>query len=259
MIGGDRLEAADRKILAALALVPLALFGEAVAGRRVFYERDIHAFWYPKVESFVRVVAAGSWPVWDPYFAFGQPLLADPGSQVFYPFTWLNLLLLPATVYTIVVAVHSWIAAAGAYMLGRSWGLSPPAAAVTAVCFAASGPFLSTVSLYHHYMGAAWMPWVLVALEEVLRCRSRGAMAALAAAVGVQVIAGSGDMVVLTGLAGLLRLAAALGPAAEPRLDRAASWRIAAAGLLGLGLSAAQWIPTLELLRQSSRGSMPAT
>jgi len=32
-----------------------------------------------------------------------------------------------------------------------------------------SGPFLSFPSLFHHYAGLAWMPWVLVALDVALR------------------------------------------------------------------------------------------
>jgi hypothetical protein len=38
-------------------------------------------------------IAAGSWPVWNPYVSSGQPLLGYPNSQVFYPPTWLNLVM----------------------------------------------------------------------------------------------------------------------------------------------------------------------
>jgi hypothetical protein len=64
--------------------------------------------------------------------------------------------------------------------------------------------------------------------------------------------------VVLTGLAGVLRLAAALGRAATPRLDRRALLRLAASAVLALGLSAAQWMPTVDLVRRSSRSTMPS-
>ena len=43
----------------------------------------------------MRAVASGALPLWDPSPAFGQPLLADPGAQVLYPPTWLNLLMRP--------------------------------------------------------------------------------------------------------------------------------------------------------------------
>lgn len=258
MTNPRRLDAADVRIVAALLAIPGLLYAEALTGQRVFYERDIVAYWYPKVEGFVRVLAQGSLPLWDPYAGLGQPLLADPGSQVYYPFTWLNLLLLPATVYTSSVVAHAWIAAGGTFVLGRAWSLSRPAAAVAAIVFAASGPFVSAASLYHHYMGAAWMPWVLLALERALERPTRGRAAALAALAGVQILAGSGDMVVLTALAGSFRLLGALDRGAIPRLSLRVLAGLGVAGALGLALAAAQWVPTLELLRRSSRSAMPA-
>jgi hypothetical protein len=75
----------------------LWVFRKSIFEDSVLYERDIHLVWYPQVESFVRSVAAGSWPVWDPLPAGGQPLLADASAQVAYPFTWLNLVLHPWT------------------------------------------------------------------------------------------------------------------------------------------------------------------
>jgi len=38
----------------ALALLPVALFAEAVSGRAVLFERDIYAYWIPAVAAFVR-------------------------------------------------------------------------------------------------------------------------------------------------------------------------------------------------------------
>src|SRR5262249_35567735 len=161
-------------------------------------------------------------------------------------------------VYTIAVVAHAWWAAAGAYVLAREWHLSRTSAAVTGVCFGASGPLLSLVSVYHHYMGAAWMPWVLVALEEALAPGSRRAALALGTVVAVQVLAGSGDMVVLTALAAGLRVAVGLLRGARPRVDGGAVGRLALAAALALGLSAAQWMPTVALLRRSSRAAMNA-
>ena len=57
--------------------------------------------WLPQVESFVRGVATGSWPLWDTYSGLGRPLLADPRAEILYPPTWLNLVLRPATYYAL--------------------------------------------------------------------------------------------------------------------------------------------------------------
>ena len=81
--------------LAAL-LVPRAVFlGEAL------FDRDLHMDWYPRALVFGRTIREGFWPLWDLTIGFGQPLLADPGAQVLYPTTWLNLVLAPWSVYTV--------------------------------------------------------------------------------------------------------------------------------------------------------------
>ena len=49
-------------VLALVLLVPL-LFPDVAFRGRVFYERDLHLLWYSQVESFVRAVRSGAWPV----------------------------------------------------------------------------------------------------------------------------------------------------------------------------------------------------
>ena len=83
-----------------------------MVGRAVLFERDIYAYWVPAVEAFVRAIAEGAWPLWDPLTNFGRPLLADPNMQFAYPPTWLNLVLPPGAYYTLFVVCHcAWAAA----------------------------------------------------------------------------------------------------------------------------------------------------
>jgi hypothetical protein len=56
----------DVAVVLALLALPLLVFSGAVFGGRIFFERDILAYWQPQVETLVRVVAQGSWPLWDP-------------------------------------------------------------------------------------------------------------------------------------------------------------------------------------------------
>jgi hypothetical protein len=244
----------DVAVVLALLALPLLVFSGAVFGGRIFFERDILAYWQPQVETLVRVVAQGSWPLWDPYEGFGMPLLADPGSQVLYPPTWVNLFLKPAEAYTTLVVLHTWWTAVGMYLLARRWGLSTAAAALAAVSWAACGPLVSTVSVYQHFMGASWIPWTLLAVESVLRDPGGRAVAALAASLAAQLFAGSGDMVVMTALAAAIRVAWAR-PGLRGRRGLVLGG-LAAGGFLGAALSAAQWMPTLELVRHSSRAAM---
>ena len=88
--------------------------------------------------------------------------------------------------------------------------------------------------------GSAWIPWVLLALERALHLRTARAAALVGAAAALQLLAGSGDMALMTAGLAAARLALWLLRAPGPRRDRAAvAARIAlAGGTCALALSA---------------------
>src|SRR5262245_8319363 len=180
--------------LAGLTALVLFLFQDAVFRGQALFERDIHAYWGPQIASLVRSIAAGSPPLWSPNAGFGQPYLANPSTQVLYPFTLLNLVLLPSTYYTWFVVAHLVFAGFGAYRLARTLGLGHGAGFVGAALFVTSGPLLSLVNLWHHFAGATFMAWVLVAAERA--CASRGLRDSLiwGGVMALQILAGSADM-----------------------------------------------------------------
>jgi hypothetical protein len=237
-------------LLLVLAAV-LACFPKVASSQWVFFARDIHGYWHPMVATFVRVVGEGSLPLWDPYEGYGLPLWADPGAQVAYPLTWLNLLLLPDTVYKLLVLGHLVAGGAGVFALARRWRLGVLPATAAAVAFACSGPLVSAGSLIHHLCGAAWIPWVLWAFEGVLETGSRRAVAQLALLGGGQALAGSAEMCAMSALAVALRWLA-LASSHWGRSIRRAAPLVAAAGVAAL-LGAAQWLPTASLVGRTNR------
>lgn len=241
--------------LFAVVAAPLATFARALFGGGVFFERDILSYWYPGMIAFRRAVSEGAWPLWNPHMGFGAPLLADASFQLAYPPTWLALLLPLATYYKLFAAGHCAWAGLGAFVLGRRIGLGAVAAAAAGVTFALSGPFLSAASLFHHYAGAAWMPWVLASFESLIRGPGLAAAVVLGFAGGGQFLAGSGDVCLVTALLGVARLGWHL-LRSRPRfgtLRPFARWVLVAA-TLALALGAPQWLPTAE---QVARGSRP--
>ena len=246
----------DAAALGALGLIVLVLCWPVVAQGRVYWERDLHLYLYPRAEAFVRVLAQGSLPLWNPYVAFGEPLLANPQMQVFYPPTWLHLLMKPWTWYAAFVVTHLLFTAGGAYVLARRLQMSRPGAFLAAAAWITSGPLLSAVNLYHHFAGAAWIPWVLAASDSALARRRARDVLGCGVALALQIVAGSADMCALTGFlaaANALRYVAWDAERGNRRLVLTGALALA----LGLGLSAAQWIPTLEVARRSSRADQP--
>jgi hypothetical protein len=242
--------------LAGLAAFVVFLFQDVLLRGRVLYERDIHSIWHGQVESFVRCIASGSWPLWDPYLSFGQPMLANPGTQVLYPWTWLNLLAPPALVYTLYVVGHLMLAGIGMYLLARRLEQSRSASFIAASIWTGSGPLLSMVSLWHHFAGAAWMPWVVLAADAVLRSPGVGRALLWGAAFAGQILAGSADMCAMTAAVTAIHALPLLRRRDSPRAPLRALGSAAVALAFALGLSAALWIPVLETARRSGRWDM---
>jgi hypothetical protein len=241
-------------------LVAVALFHEAVLGGRQFFYRDLTLLWHPQAEAFVHSVASGSWPLWNPFVSFGQPLLANPNNEVLYPFTWLNLFVTAWTYYTWYVVFHFVLAGVGTWVLGRHLGLSQAAAVVAGLLFVASGPFLSLVNLWAHMAAVAWLPWIVWAGDRaLLRPGVRPALA-WGALFAATILCGSPEMGVMAAVvSATLTLRHLPGWWHEPRRARAGIWCGLLALAFALALSAGQWIPSLDLARHTMRAQMPAS
>jgi hypothetical protein len=250
---------AGRRRLVLVALIlgeALLLFPGALVSGESFFERDLLVDWYQRMSVLSRCVREGAWPVWDPSLAFGYPLLADPGAQILYPPAWAAFALPVAFGYTAFVLAHLVLGGLGMARLARRLGGSHRASMLAACAWAASGPVQSALNLRHHFAGAAWVPWVLLALDRLVRAPGPRSAALAGAALAAQALAGSPDVCMLTALlAGPWVL---FRTAARPRrLGRAVPW-LAGAALLAAGLSAAQWWPALDVLSRSSRTALPA-
>jgi membrane protein YfhO len=147
---------------------------------------------------------------------------------------------------------HSLWAALGTWALGRGGlGLSGWAAWLAAAGWMACGPLLSLVPRWQHFAAAAWLPWVILAAHRSVARPSTRRVLALACVLAMQWLAGSVEM------AGATLAVAACWTAARawPEWPRAArAWL--PAGLVAAGLTAAMWLPALDLLRHSARADL---
>lgn len=248
---------ADRAPLAGIAALAAALIGAGLRPGFSLWYRDIHGYWSMQAECFVRAIAQGSLPLWNPAVSFGMPMLADPSYQVAYPFTWLNLAMGVVAYYKLYTLFHVAWAGAGFYLLLAHLGLERRAALSGAATWIASGPLLVVVSHTHHFAGSSWIPWVLLALDAALQRPSLRAGLLLGVAAALQVLAGSGDLCLMTAFLGtgwiLARAWASRGARREWRRPVRA---LAVAGAAAAALSAVQWLPALALLRSGHRLGM---
>lgn len=250
----------DRWAALGLAALIVFVFRQAVFGGQVLFIRDIGMVWYPQIESFVRCIASGSWPLWDVHRGFGQPLLADPSSQVLYPPTWLNLLIRPWHYYTLFAVSHLLTSACGMYLLARRWSCTRAGAFVAGAVWSLSGPLLSLVSLWHHFASASWIPWVFLAADKSLSSGKASHAVLWGGITALQILAGSADMVAITGVAVVAYAATCHVRWRSPHggVNKSLARSAMLAALIALGLTAVLWMPTLAIARESLRWHLPA-
>ncbi|MEM7030659.1 MAG: interleukin-like EMT inducer domain-containing protein [Chloroflexota bacterium] len=164
----------DLCALAALFLLPWMVFWAFWAPNpddRLIMIGDIIMQGYPSRVFVHRLFNLGEWPLWNPYQLGGMPLLAD--VQV-APFYLPNLLLdlrywgqdIPYQAFERLVISHYALGAIFFYGYLRNLGLRPSAALVGAIAFEFNGFFIGHRGHYNMLGVAAWVPGVIVCLDQ---------------------------------------------------------------------------------------------
>ena len=144
----------------------LVTFREFFFTGRVFFERDTTVVELPARKLITTLLKEGNFALWTDAYGNGQPFLANPKNTVFYPATWLYLILPFFTAFRLYYFIHVVLGWLGLYGLGKSYSLSEKAAFLGASLFAFSGMYLSSFEFYNHIAALAWMPWILLLLNR---------------------------------------------------------------------------------------------
>lgn len=224
------------------------LYWPVVTGAAIFFQRDILNYWKPHIDWILKSLAAGQTIGWNPGLMFGTPALADPNFQLFYPPTWVIAFFSPPTAYAVMVMGHALWGGLGLARLLRDRGEERGAVA-GALVFSLAGPFVSLANLWHHYCGAAWIPWVLWGVDRVVRTNGVS-WRPLAVVLGAQALAGSAESVMMSVFLGVVPAAFSKQTMRLAGLCRAA--------VVAFGLCAIQWIPAAILVGESARSTFSA-
>jgi hypothetical protein len=244
-----------------LATIP---FLGALLRREVFVLRDHFDYFAPLRWFTAEQLKRGTLPLWNPYSASGEPWLANPQTGVFYPPTWLFLVLRFETAYVLYLLLHVALLGIGAYLLfarKRSEG----AALVGAVALMFAGPTLSLMDVSNNLTTYAWLPWVLWCALERKPVRG-GIVLALAFLAGEPLFAAIFALMFVVaalrfrkGNDGTDRSDGTDGTYARRPFRRVFIRPIGPIGpivltaLIAFGLSAVQLLPFIEMLRGSDR------
>jgi hypothetical protein len=235
-----------------LVVAVLVLQRDLVFRGRVLFDRDVEHFLYERLAVMAAAVRAGSWPLWNPYPAFGEPLLAIANLQLAYPTSWLAIVLPPEITDSVTVVFHTLLAGLGTWALARELGLSNRAALTAGILWSYSGAYLSAVNQANVLIGATYIPWGWMAWARWGRTGRPAAAVGAGLAVGLCLLGGSPESAIMA-MAGVLFAARRHDVRATvARLGRA----VALALVVGLGLSAVQWLPTASIIPRSVRAHL---
>lgn len=215
------------------------------------------AFYYRPLWRYERLLWREGLPLWNDHEELGRPFWADPTACVLYPGK--ILLYLPGEFgqhYDQFLAVHVVLAATLTFLAARRMRLGCVASLLAGVCYAFCGQVLFQVNNPPYLIGASWLPLGVIGVLDLVE-RSRYWY--LACALCLMTLGGDPQtaylLAVATGFAIVISIrqmqkqGLALWRPCALRLFR--SWLTAV--LLGLGLSAPQWIPTAHWASASDR------
>jgi hypothetical protein len=238
-----------------LILQPLVFYRQVLFNPRSHIPFDLEAFHLPLAAYIGRSVREGIFPFWNPYPYCGVPIHADLQAQLFYPFTWIAILLgnLSAghkLLYWLewLVPLHMVLAGLFTFLLLRQLRTEVPAALLGGTVYQLGGFFASQAQHLGAVCCAAWLPLALLYVLKLSRDQTPRWTAMLSLSVALTILAGfpAAILVVLT--------VTALGAAALFLLG-GVTWKFLACVVggfaLGTGITALQTIPTYQLARLS--------
>ncbi len=212
---------------------------------------------YPWKAYTHRALAAGTFPLWNPFLLLGAPFAGDPQTALFYPPNFLYGLLPTPVAWSLSFLVRATLAGLLAALLARRLGASPIAALMGGVIFGFCG-WTTAFQARPHLDTCLWLPLVLLAVDRLQRRPSGRSVALTAAAFALPVLAGQPESAAHVTLVGLIFFVYRFAlPSASPDAPSAGRPRFvllfAGAGVLALALAAVQILPTLEFIGQLDR------
>jgi Bacterial membrane protein YfhO len=184
-------------------------------------------------------------PLWNPHIMAGRPFLGNAQSAVFSPFTLPSLLLPFWWSLGVVAALKLWCAAFGTFLLARALGQRAPGALLAGLAFGFGLYFVTWLSWP---LTSVWalLPWLLLAVDGVVRAPRATTVALLALVVALGFFGGhpesSFHCMVAAALFAVLR---------SSRAGWRRLWPVAIGLAAGTALAAIALLPFLELLRDS--------
>jgi hypothetical protein len=221
--------------------VVIVLFADVLFLGNNFWFRDLFVYHFPMKKIVRDTIASGQFPWWNPWWGGGQPMIANPAYEIFYPPQWLIFIGSYPFGFALHIVAHVVIALVGMYAFLRSIPLRIEAAMFGALSFGLSGFFFGTMTNLPTFFVWAWAGVVGWAFLRAIR-GGRIATAAIALAMPLLVF----EPMALAQMLALVIVGAAY-------LDRRSLPRVLAAIGVAIAICAVVIIPAVDHTRDSIR------
>ncbi len=263
-------------------MLPWAATASAAEGARQWDSLlwDSMAQFYPWRLLLHRAAQQGQLPLWNPYQFGGYPFVGNGQSALFYPPNWLYFFVPPQIGLGLSAALHVFLGGLFMWGLARAWNLSVLPALFAALAFSYGGFITTWIELPTLPNSLIWLPLYAWGVEQAVRAARKPLSACagaednhmpqdtfvslrrallgivmMACALGMSLLAGHFQIAAYVWIFGLLYALCRVA-SVQPRGTclRLLGAIVLASGL-GLLLSGAQLMPTLELGALSARGA----
>lgn len=203
-----------------------------------------------------QMLARGELPLWNPYIFAGMPLLASIQPGALYPPTWLFAVLSPQMAMNVLVLTTYHLALVGTYLYARRIGSNRIGALIAANAFAFGGYMIAHLGHTNRINAAAWLPWILLSIEEIYHCARWRWVTAGAVFTALQLFAGDPQMSLYTAMLGGAYVVFTLLFRVKPQSPTKSATALAAMTICSALLSMIQLLPGIELLRMGDRAGI---
>lgn len=122
---------------------------------------DLDTFYYAVPRTII--LKYRQFPLWNPYYCGGMPLLANPQSKFLSPFFLIILLFGEIIGIKILIFLHSLIGLFGVYYLARHYKLNKSASCISSFVYMLSSMYsLPVTAGMTTFMLMAYIPWIFL-------------------------------------------------------------------------------------------------
>ncbi len=177
-------------IFVSFLVIAALYFYPAIDGSNLLTERDLSVFFIPPRMLWTETLRGGEFPLWNPYFYSGHPLLATLQPGIFYPINLLFFALPFDLAFNWIVIAHFALAATFTYILLRELDASKTGAVAGALTFMLSGYLFSAHNVLNTLLSAVWPPLAVSLFLMGLKRRSYRWSAASGSVIAVMFFGG---------------------------------------------------------------------